>query len=127
MKYRQYNALKKSMKLILASPLRQDIQKIILYGSCARNQEQFSSDVDLAVILNNKPKQYYSKNVRELRNLILGTIFRTDECSDVDVHFYTDETLEQSQLHYFKNIRKEGKTIWTCTHTKISQKTITNI
>ena len=44
---RQRNAAEYALKVIQSSCIKPYIQSIYLYGSCARGEEKYSSDVDL--------------------------------------------------------------------------------
>ena len=112
--------------MLIGSALKDDIERIILYGSCVRGQEKYTSDVDIAVVLRDKPKQEYSYVVRDVRDQILKRVDYDPNCADLDLNFYTNTTYSTSHMFYFHLLRKEGVVLWS-KPTKLLQTTITNI
>ena len=89
------------------------INKIYLYGSCARNEEKIMSDIDIMVCINNKViKNIYDspKLMRQLRNDAVPNFL----CSDIDVHFCNDDIYNEKYDNdlLIKNIRKDAVLIY---------------
>lgn len=83
------------------------VNEAYLYGSCARGEESFRSDVDIVVFVKD------GTDVPTIRRI------RSDLCSDdyripeADVHVYSGFLSEQDESScYFINIRKDGKKIY---------------
>ena len=55
---RHLDALDYAINKIKKSPLLVYINDLILYGSCARGEEKFGSDVDLLLCLNEEARAY---------------------------------------------------------------------
>ena len=51
MLYRQEQALHYALNAIKKSPISPFVTDVILFGSCARGEEKYSSDVDLLLVL----------------------------------------------------------------------------
>lgn len=83
------------------------INEIWLYGSCARNEENYMSDVDLLVMI---PEEYFEKKIlRQIKTETPGY-----KLPDVDIHcdignLYNEEYNEDC---YIKNIRKDAIKIY---------------
>ena len=81
------------------------IKEIYLYGSCARGEQKFSSDVDLFVrVQENTP-------TRVLRKMRIEAMPDDDNLPEVDLKFTSGENFSQS-YRFNENIKKEGKLIW---------------
>lgn len=83
------------------------INEIWLYGSCARNEESFMSDVDLLVMI---PEEYFVKNVLRL----IKTETPGYQFPDVDIHCDIGKLYnkEFDNDNYIKNIRKDAIKIY---------------
>lgn len=108
---RHRNLLDKTLLLIKESMLSPYIRDIILYGSCARQEEKWKSDIDLFVefeqdILND---EFLYNEFRQLCSRI-----RPSKLSepDIDIHFTCSEEWKTSNNIYHKQIRKDGISIW---------------
>ena len=81
------------------------IKEIYLYGSCARGEQKFSSDVDLFVrVKENTPS-------RVLRKMRIEAMPDEENLPEVDLKFTSGESFSQS-YRFNENIKKEGKLIW---------------
>ena len=85
------------------------ISQVILYGSYARGTQTEESDVDIAVILTEKPD-------RTLTNAMIKCVSNHEiACGkvlsviDVDLEKYNQW---KDTLPFYKNIRKEGIVLW---------------
>ena len=120
----QYRNWRKRMALnadkALMSTLRQmihdlqsiygaSLQAVILYGSYARGTQTEESDVDIAVVLSEKPD-------KALTNAMIDCVASYElECGRVlSVIDINAEMLKrwESTIPFYKNIRKEGITLW---------------
>lgn len=81
------------------------IKEIYLYGSCARGEQKFSSEVDLFVrVKENTPS-------RVLRKMRIEAMPDEENLPEVDLKFTSGESFSQS-YRFNENIKKEGKLIW---------------
>ena len=76
------------------------IDDVILYGSCARGEAQYSSDVDIAILTSNS-----KYNTPYFRRLLDNGDYHLP---DVDVHAF----LEKGNDTYWTEIIKEGISLW---------------
>lgn len=81
------------------------LEKIILFGSCARGDYKVTSDIDLLVVTTQSIERYIRGDIAsELDEAIDGV--RTD------VIFYGREVFETSDSLLMREIRKEGVLIY---------------
>lgn len=91
------------------------VKSIYLYGSCARGDNRYLSDVDILICIDNENsniKNIYNepKLMREMRLNSVPDFL----CSDIDLHFcnsniYNNEYNDDSLI---KNVRREGIEIY---------------
>lgn len=103
-------SLNDALNALAQSKLAMDIQHVYLYGSCARGEQEYSSDIDLFVVLDSSVKRDVA---REEILRLKGTISPTN-VNDVpiDLHATIGTGWENDTSIYYKNIRKEGIDIW---------------
>ena len=100
---RQFEQLNQAITAINGSGLKYRL--IILYGSCARSQARFDSDIDLFVDMDASEIAAQLDVIRRLRNRVL-TIYNPD----IDIHF---GSLETEENNVYKNaIRRDGIALW---------------
>lgn len=87
---------------ILTSKYYNEIDAVILYGSCARGEQRYHSDIDLLVIAK-------SLTPRQIRKMKLDVISDDYHLPDIELRV-TDGTFANSLMG--KNIRKDGKLLW---------------
>lgn len=81
------------------------ISRIILFGSCARNELRVGSDLDL-LILTLRPVP------RELRGELCGILAEEKNGIATDLVFYTEEEFGRSGCRLVREIRKDGRILW---------------
>ncbi|HEX9666273.1 MAG TPA: nucleotidyltransferase domain-containing protein [Thermodesulfobacteriota bacterium] len=87
--------------------LRYQPQKIIIFGSCAREDADEYSDIDVVVI-----KQ---TDKRFIERLIEAAKFLDNDLGKVDVFVYTDEEFEEMKRSgnpFIEKVLKEGRVIY---------------
>lgn len=108
---RHKKAIIYAMKQIQNSELAQYVEKIILFGSCARRTENWNSDVDLCVILDSECEGVIglSGKIHRLKGEI-----SSGELYDVeaDVKFFVGNEWENNQSVFCRNLRKDGRILW---------------
>lgn len=109
---RHNRALKIAEKRIKNSKVMEYVKELYLYGSLARGDVRWGSDIDLLLVLDNKGKE-----IRELKKEIIylkGNLTEDDlDAPEVDLKVvFGDEWKKSSQL-YYKNVRKEGIKLWS--------------
>ena len=81
------------------------ISRIVLFGSCARNELRVGSDLDL-LILTLRPVP------RELRGELCGILAEEKNGIATDLVFYTEEEFGRSDCRLVREIRKDGRILW---------------
>ena len=81
------------------------ISRIVLFGSCARNELRAGSDLDL-LILTLRPVP------RELRGELCGILAEEKNGIATDLVFYTEEEFGRSDCRLVQEIRKDGRILW---------------
>lgn len=111
-----------AVRTLEKSPIAQYITHVYLYGSCARGDYRFSSDIDLFLVLDESAKKdTVNKELTRLR----GDISPTDINSvQIDLHATIGDTWENDGSLYHKNIRKDGIDLWQKEPIGTTQKTI---
>lgn len=85
---------------------KNSIEKIYLYGSCARNEQRSDSDIDLYIELSTDVPG------EEIRNLKIQCNSDDWKLPEVDVKVeISGNVLEKDDL-FHKNIRNEGILLW---------------
>ena len=102
-------AIQYALKQIKGFPVAPYVTKLLLFGSCARLQQTFSSDVDLLLEV--------SENITENRRTELvklkGMVTPIDvDAPEVDLRILVGNAWEKNPMLYYKNIRRDGIDIW---------------
>lgn len=86
------------------------VKKIYLYGSCARKEQKFNSDVDLFMELSD------NFDIEKYRNTIIilkGSVSPLDSAlPEVDLKVVIGNSWMNNDMLYYQNIRKEGINLW---------------
>jgi predicted nucleotidyltransferase len=87
-----------------------NVSKIILYGSVARNEETDESDIDVAVIITNPVSS-------DVRNMFINWSAQMDlkyDCvlSVIDIEKEKFDMWENT-LPFYRNVSREGIVLWT--------------
>lgn len=92
-------------------PLAPYIEAIYLYGSCARGEEKWSSDVDLCIILKESVKTVhkYSPLMHTMKGILSDDKIDSVE---VDAKIFIGDEWKTSKTLFCENLRKDGKMIW---------------
>lgn len=109
---RHQEAAQYALEQIKQSKVFPYVKALILYGSCAKKQEQWNSDVDLFLLLDPdmRNQEEMHRNLRLLRSDVT-----TDDISmpEVDLHVaYLDDWNMQVKNRFYQNIREDGITLW---------------
>ena len=94
------NALKDYLKILYPDRL----QSIILYGSQARSDSHFDSDIDILVVLDKLTNPYLE--IDKTGDFIAHLCLEHDVV--ISRHFISAEKFISSQNPFLSNIRKEG-------------------
>lgn len=88
-----------------------DVNRIILFGSYARGNQDADSDVDLVVILSKKGFFQSYTEMLENRMQLSKPLLKLRESIPVDLFVYTADEwamLEKTQSDFVRNVYKEG-------------------
>lgn len=100
-----------ALDAIKQSPLYPFLQRIILFGSCARGEERFDSDVDLLLVFDAE-----IKNVPDYRRMYraLRVAASSDElyAAETDLKLAIGNAWETSNETIYHCIRKDGICVW---------------
>ena len=123
---RQRNAAEYALRTIQSSCIRPYIKTIYLYGSCARGEEKYSSDVDLFLELS---ESFRSRPELKKYLYLLKSEVSSEELDDAetDLKIVVGDDWKRNKMLYYTNVRKEGIQIWPYIVILILQKTIFNI
>ena len=104
---RHQKSLEFAINKASASRIFPYIKHIILFGSCARGDFHWSSDVDLLFIMDDD-----FGNDAELKNdlfTLRGNISPSDSGSpEVDAKFYSETNWNHQNSFFLQNVRKDG-------------------
>lgn len=105
---RHRKAVERCLSLILEENQKKKLQieRIILFGSCARGESRYESDIDLLLLVKEVPE---GKEIRKLK-MKLGDII----APEVDVKISTSNSFENSSDFFMSRIKKDGVTLWKC-------------
>lgn len=111
-----YNARSnKAIQFALAEIKKSDIgpfvQHIYLYGSCARNEQSYGSDVDLLIELDESFRTSKGKLtlISELRSRLSS---HDEDLPDIEIKFVIGEQWKTDNTIFFSNVRRDGKKLW---------------
>ena len=123
---RQRDAAEYALRTIQSSCIRPYIKTIYLYGSCARGEEKYSSDVDLFLELS---ESFRSRPELKKYLYLLKSEVSSEELDDAetDLKIVVGDDWKRNKMLYYTNVRKEGIQIWPWTVILILQKMIFNI
>lgn len=82
-----------------------EIEKIILFGSCARGACKVTSDIDLCLITKDSIERY-------IRGDITSFLDEEVDCVKTDIVFFTLESFEESMSLIVKQIKTDGVVIY---------------
>lgn len=109
---RQIEAINYCLKNIKESPIFSYVKRIYLYGSVARGEGKWSSDVDIFLVLDDDTSRKKLKDwiiaLRSLRSK--GDIL----FPEYDLHYAFEETWEcEKKSTFLSFVQKEGILLWS--------------
>ena len=99
-----------AVNIIKKSPVAPFVKALYLYGSCARGEQTYGSDVDFFLELKSDfDTQKYKDDVI----LLKGRVSPADmNMAEVDLKVVIGDEWRKNQMLYYQNILKEGVDIW---------------
>lgn len=109
-KERSERAIEYARRQIEESPVAPYVSKLYLYGSCAREEQTYQSDVDLMLEL----KPTFDINMQRDEIILLKSRVNPaqSDMPEVDLKVVIGNEWEGEHTLYFENIKKEGRDIW---------------
>ena len=81
------------------------LRRIILFGSCARDQIRVGSDIDLLLVTDERLEQ-------GIRGELASELAEERRGIPTDVVFYTEEEFQRAESLFVKQIKLEGRILW---------------
>ena len=104
---RQQKALEYAVEAIKKSPVLPYVEALYLYGSCARGEEKWDSDVDLFMEM--RTNFLERKDLREaIRMLPFNVKLNSYREATVDLKIMVGNGWKQSKMLFYEDIREEG-------------------
>ena len=109
---RHQKALEYALEYLNHSVFKQYINNVILYGSCARGEENYRSDVDLLIEFDERFLDVKKEMNREFR--MLNSEIGTNELHDpeVDVKLVFGNDWKTYKICFFDYIKRDGFNVW---------------
>lgn len=108
---RHKTAIAYAIKEIKKSDIVPFVEDLILFGSCARKEESWNSDVDLCLVLDPSAKSL--PDLSRKIHLLKGTISEPDLlAAETDLKVVIGKEWEDSNMLFFQTIKKGGVSVW---------------
>ena len=110
---RHQRTLHKYISSVLSNEFVKYINKIYLYGSCARNEQTFYSDIDLFIVLKeniNDDEFWKVKSVLSGECMLCVSDAAND--ADIDIHYTKNNEWYSANDFFYEQIRKDCILLW---------------
>lgn len=88
-----------------------ELNRIVLFGSYAKNEQTMDSDIDLIIVSKNFRNDTYFKRIDKVLNLN-STLVKTIK-KPFDVLLYSDTEWNDSATMMIREAKKNGKTLYS--------------
>lgn len=105
-KNRHEEAVDYALNILSRAPYDKYIEKIYIFGSCARKQEKYTSDVDLLVECNEKMTPQIVRSMR------IAVMPEQLDMPEIDLKFEKGSKWKEQDDQFSKNLLKEGVLLW---------------
>ena len=102
---RHEKSLQYALSVLTSERYRAYLDAIYLYGSCARGDQKYTSDVDLLL----KLRKHVPADI--LRSMRVEATPDDWELPEVELKYFLGEQFSQSE-QFDRNLREEGKVLW---------------
>ena len=103
-------SIKYAINVIKSSRIAPYIHGLYLYGSCARKEQNYDSDVDLFLVLSPElDRKYYGDDILILKSKVTPP---DTSLPEVDLKIEIGDDWENKTMLYYQNIKKEGIQLW---------------
>lgn len=105
-KDRHHEAITYALEILNDHPYQSYIDKIYMFGSCARKKQKYTSDVDLLVECNENMTPELARRMR------IAVMPEELDMPEIDLKFVTKDTWKNQKNQFAKNLVKEGILLW---------------
>ena len=102
---RHQQSLEYALRILTGERFRTYVKAIYLYGSCARGEQKYNSDVDLLI------QVLDTTSPRLMRQMCAEATPEEAELPAVELKFSSGQEFSSS-YQFNENIKREGKLIW---------------
>jgi len=106
---REISLIKDTVSGVLAAN-KVELNRIVLFGSYANNEQTMDSDIDLIIVSKNFRNNTYFKRIDKVLNLN-STLVKTIK-KPFDVLLYSDVEWNDSATMMIREAKKNGKTLY---------------
>ena len=106
---REISLIKDAVSGVLAAN-KVELNRIVLFGSYANNEQTMDSDIDLIIVSKNFRNNTYFKRIDKVLNLN-STLVKTIK-KPFDVLLYSDVEWNDSATMMIREAKKNGKTLY---------------
>lgn len=108
---RHQKALNYAINQIRLSPLYPYLKELYLFGSCARNEQKWRSDIDLFMQLDDEvvKVEHWKSEMFRLRSFVSSDELYEPEC---DLKIVLGPEWKENDMLFYKNVRKDGVRLW---------------
>lgn len=103
---RHKEAIEYAVKILTGASYRKYIKKIYLFGSCAKRQNKYTSDVDLLVECD---ETLTPETARRMRVAVMPDEL---DMPEIDLKFVKGTAWRAREDRFSKNLAREGILIW---------------
>lgn len=101
---RHAESLRYALNVLSQPEYKKYIRAVYLYGSCARREQKFNSDVDLFLFLD---EGMPDDLIREMRMAVIPHY----SLPEVEIKFSKTDLFSNSR-HFNRNLERDGRLIW---------------
>ena len=105
-KKRHEQSIELALNILCNQPFVQYIEAIYLYGSCARGEQRYDSDVDILVQCNENFTPQIGRAMR------ISAMPDNIEIPEVELKFVYGNSWRKKTDQYSINLQKEGRLLW---------------
>lgn len=105
-KDRHQEAITYALKILNDTPYERYIDKIYIFGSCARKQQKYTSDVDLLVECNENMTPELARKMR------VAVMPEDLDMPEIDLKFVINGHWKKQKNQFARNLAKEGVLLW---------------
>lgn len=105
-KDRHQEAITYALNILNDNPYKSYIDKIYMFGSCARKNQKYTSDIDLLVECNENIPPELARKMR------IAVMPEELDMPEIDLKFVINGNWKKQKNQFEKNLVKEGVLLW---------------